>query len=161
MHHFCEQQQAQRRTWCDTQEKPQAAWIAHTLAHHTTQMAHHQCDLEDEQLEMMGDRGLVQTTNLGATASYTERVEVGAVAVTQVPAAVPLENGMPRGNKLEGPSKYDGKQTKSWKPGCPPEESQQDSTGAGSSRRNNRWHPPGMCTISFLIMRLLCPKIST
>lgn len=118
MHHFCEQQHAQCRTWCDTQ--PQAARIAHALAHHTTQIAHHQCDLEDKQLEMIGVRGLAQTTNLGATASNTQRVEVGAVAVTQVPAAVPLENGMPRGNNPEGPSKYDGKQTKSWKPGCPP-----------------------------------------
>jgi hypothetical protein len=74
----------------------------------------------------------VQTTN-PVQPLHTERVEVGSRCCHQVPAAVPLENGMPRGINLRDPVRW--QQTKSWKPWLSPEESQQDSTGAGSSRR--------------------------
>jgi hypothetical protein len=74
-------------------------------------MAHHQCDLEDEQLEMRPR--LVQTTNPVQPLLTPRRVEVGAVVVTQVPAAVPLWYAAWGINLRD--LQYDGKQTKSWK----------------------------------------------
>jgi len=114
MHHFCERQaQAERHT----------AEEGCRLAPHTTQEADQDGAIEVEQPGMIGTRWVAEATCIKTAASTTARVEVIAVAITQVPTAVPRSTeGMPCGNTpgqvcRETPPQYDGKQTKAWKPG--------------------------------------------
>ena len=90
----------------------------HKQAQPTTQTATRATRVE--QLHMNESQGWAGAAHARVASPTAAATAVVVATAAQVPAAIPhTHDGMPRGNRPEGTPKYEGKQVKTWKPGCP------------------------------------------